>query len=499
MIFNSLTYLTFLALFCALYWFLPRKQRLWMLFCASLIFYGFWDWAFIPLLLVSVVVDFTAGQLLERLPDGPRRRAVLLVAVGINLLILGIFKYTIFFTEQFAGLSGLLGFQSSGDFSVGLHIVLPLGISFYTFQSMSYTIDVWRRVYPAQREFVLFATYVIFFPQLIAGPILRAGEVIWQLDQRVAFAWDDMGAGVRRVLSGLFLKCVLADNLAPLVDAGFARDAAELGALDVMTLSFLFGFQIYFDFAGYSHIALGSARLMGIRLPENFNFPYLATNMREFWRCWHISLSSWIRDYLYLPLCGVHGGTLSREGLAVAVVKTSVPHSLRRTAALWITWFLMGLWHGANWTFVIWGLWHAGLIGLQRVFASLKLPRVPGVIAWAITLPLVMLGWIPFRAETVAQTLELWGRLLTVSAWSRPATEGSGIPFWLALSRDSYYVAASVLIAIMLAAFVNSAVLPRLASRPLPASLAEGIAFAFAVPLIFLFLQQTEQFIYFQF
>ena len=223
---------------------------------------------------------------------------------------------------------------------------------------------MYRGVVRPGRDFILFADYVIFFPQLVAGPILRAGEVIWQLDERPRFDIGDITAGVRRILLGLFMKSVLADNIARFVDRGFATPVESLGAIDVWTLAFLFVFQIYFDFAGYSHVAIGSARLMGIRFPDNFNFPYLARSPRDFWRRWHISLSSWIRDYVYLPLAGTRFHDESRGGLVVADAGTADAWS--RFRALWLTWALMGLWHGANWAFVVWGLWHAALVQGQR-------------------------------------------------------------------------------------------------------------------------------------
>ena len=317
---------------------------------------------------------------------------------------------------------------------------------------------------PAERDFALFTAYVIYFPQLVAGPILRAGEVMWQLDRRPAFSWDNVAAGLSRMLGGLFLKCVLADNIAILVDRGFRMPAADLGALDVVVLAFLFGFQIYFDFAGYSHIAIGSARIMGIGFPENFDFPYLAATPRDFWRRWHISLSSWIRDYLYLPLCGCRGGRRSVDGLDVTG-RPEVPPG-RRVFALWATWFLMGLWHGANWTFALWGLWHAGLVTIQRVAGGVFRRSPPAALCWIFTLPAVMLGWIPFRAGSLGATFDLWGRVFGPGAWLRPPDMASSFPFWVALHRDSYYLCAGVMLAVVLAWIHHRHVAPILARRP---------------------------------
>jgi D-alanyl-lipoteichoic acid acyltransferase DltB (MBOAT superfamily) len=494
MIFNSLTYLIFLSVAVCLYWWLPRTPRLWMLFAACIVFYGFWSFSFVPLLLFSIAVDYAAALWIDALPDGRKRNAVMIGALTINLLIMSTFKYLIFFLGQAEGLARLLGFDVGAGFSLPFHIILPLGISFYTFHSMSYTIDVWRRVIPAERQFVLVADYVVFFPQLVAGPILRAGEVMWQLDRRPRFQYDDLIEGARRILSGLFLKCVLADNIASLVDNGFNTiSPAELGAIDVVVLAFLFGFQIYFDFAGYSHIALGSARLMGIRFPENFNFPYLADTPREFWHRWHISLSSWIRDYLYLPLCGVRAGTRSLDGIDVP----DRAGSWRRFFALWITWILMGLWHGANWTFAVWGLWHAALISIHRLLSRLTHGRIPPFIAWAFTLPLIMLGWIPFRAANVETAFALWQRLVTPDAWVK--FDSGSLPIRLTLHRDYYYVTAVVMLLIVAAWAVKTWGIPYAERRPLVIHLGQAVAAAIMVPLIFLYLRPISQFIYFQF
>ncbi|MBM3528080.1 MAG: MBOAT family protein [Alphaproteobacteria bacterium] len=497
MIFNSLTYIAFLFVATVLYWMLPRGPRLWMIFLASITFYGFWSFSFVPLLMASVVLDYVAALWIAALPDGRKRNAILTAAIAANLGFLFVSKYLVFVLGQAEGLARWLGIEPGIGFSLPFHVILPLGISFYTFQSMSYTIDVWRRAIAPTRDFILFADYVLYFPQLVAGPILRAGEVIWQLDRRPEFSWSHVSAGLQSVIAGLFLKCVLADNIAPLVDSGFgARDGSDLGAVDVIVISFLFGFQIYFDFAGYSLIAIGSARIMGLRFPNNFDFPYLAANPRDFWRRWHISLSSWIRDYLYLPLCRVRGRSHSEGGLDVAPGADAGRR--RRTMALWVTWTLMGFWHGANWTFLLWGLWHAALVSLHRLFAA-RLPwSVPGPLSWAATLPLVMLGWIPFRATSLDHALELWGRLLVWEGWFHKSAQG-GLPIRLALHRDSYYVAAIVMILIVAAWAVHRYVLPRMGDRPRMNLALQGIAMAVAVPLIVLFLRPIHQFIYFQF
>ncbi|MEG3638183.1 MBOAT family O-acyltransferase, partial [Magnetococcus sp. PR-3] len=315
MIFNSVTYLLFLPVVAALYWLLPRTPRLWLIFGASITFYGFWRIEFIPLILASTIVDYLAGLYIFAHNSPWKKRVGLLVSLGVNLSLLFYFKYLLFFVDNLHVVFSLFG----QDFhSPALTIILPLGISFYTFQTISYSVDVYRGFIKPERNFVLYGCFVTFFPQLVAGPVLRAKEVIPQLDKRADWSSSRFAYGIKRVLFGLFLKVVLADNLAPIVDGGFAQPAHLLSAIDVLTLAFLFGFQIYFDFAGYSHIAIGSARMMGIRFPENFNFPYIAHSPKTFWKRWHISLSSWIRDYLYFPLAKVTVQDRSVGGLAVA-------------------------------------------------------------------------------------------------------------------------------------------------------------------------------------
>ena len=298
MIFNSLTYLLLLFIVVVLYWQLSFKFRLLLIFSSSLIFYGFWKIEFIPVLLLSVVVDWLVAQKMVK-SKKQKKFLFLLVSLITNLGLLFYFKYLIFFAESSVGFANLLGAELD---PFALKIILPLGISFYTFQTISYTVDVYRGFIKPERNFILFACYVTFFPQLVAGPILRASEVMPQFANRPIFTLNYIFTGIRLILIGLFLKTVLADNLSILVDSGFSMEVENISALDVWTLAFLFGFQIYFDFSGYSFIALGSARMMGIIFPNNFDFPYVSSSPKEFWQRWHISLSSWIRDYLYLPL-----------------------------------------------------------------------------------------------------------------------------------------------------------------------------------------------------
>lgn len=485
MIFNSLTFVVFLLTVVTLYWVLGRGPRLVMLLLASMIFYGFWRWEFLPLLFVSILVDYFAARFIGASPDKVHRKVAMITSLALNLGLLGFFKYFYFFADS---VNGITGAAIGQEFIPYLNILLPVGISFYTFQSMSYTIDVYRGFTKPQRDFLLFANYVIFFPQLVAGPILRANEVLWQLDKRAKFELGDIASGLQRIVGGLFLKVVLADNIASFVDDGFATDPANLSPIDITTLAFLFGFQIYFDFAGYSHIAIGAARMMGIGFPENFRFPYLATSPREFWKRWHITLSSWIRDYLYLPLAGATVHDRSTGGI---VPQQDQAKQSRLTFALFATWAIMGLWHGAAWAFVFWGVWHAVLIYGQRIaepLGRLVPSRIAPLLGWAISLPLLMLSWIPFRAQDLGLALELLGRLFALNQLG------------LGLAASTYAVAAGLLLAVAAAPKVYSVWMIDTETKPgTLRAIANFVLTAAALFFVIVYMRNVSQFIYFQF
>ena len=306
MLFNTLSYVVFLALVVTAYWLIPRNARMYLLLAASLVFYALWRVEFVFLIAFSAFIDYYFSLKIHAEQRARWRTVWMVTSLSINLALLVYFKYTYFIVDNIRLVGDLTG--NDWRFDPG-RIILPLGISFYTFLSISYTLDVYRRLFEPVRSFSLYLTYVMFWPHMIAGPILRAHELIPQIVRPAPLHRDRFADGVRKILFGLFLKVGLADQIAPLVDTAFAADPAKLSALDVWTMSFAFGFQIYFDFAGYSMIAIGSARLLGVRFPENFNWPYLAASPREFWKRWHITLSSWIRDYLYLPLSGAGSAT----------------------------------------------------------------------------------------------------------------------------------------------------------------------------------------------
>lgn len=490
MIFNSLTYAVFLAIVVPLYWVLPYRARLWLIFLSSLTFYGFWRWEYTFLMMVPMAIDYFAALQMSAAENDPRARKMwLALSLTANIGLLAYFKYLGFVVGNAVGLLDLVGFDITPP---DLGILLPLGISFYTFQTMSYTIDVYRRVAPAEKDFLVYGCFVTLFPELVAGPIVRSVETIPQLLHRPAFRWTDLSEGSKQIIVGLLLKTVCADNLSGTVDEAYAQPVDQLSAYDVWTLAFLFGFQIYFDFAAYSRIAIGSARLLGIHYPENFNFPYAATSPRDFWKRWHITLSSWIRDYLYLPLTG-----------ATFHTKTANPHEAmpedvpasqrRRDLALLTTWAIMGLWHGAAWTFVFWGVYHACMVLAHRILLNSKEPPKDSLLkrfgAWAITLPLMMLGWIPFRATSLWDSLRMMIRVLDPRAYMHLG----------ALRENTYIVAALCLLVTVLAYFSYMQIIPRLEKRPGLRVVVETGVFTVAVGLVIIFLRPVSQFIYFQF
>jgi hypothetical protein len=451
-------------------------------------FYGFWRPEFLIVMLVSAGSDFFVARQIEVSTVAKHRWRWLLISLCVNLGLLFYFKYLFFVLDNAVATLHFFGYQSLQTPVVD--IVLPLGISFYTFQTISYTVDVYRKVIPAEKDIVLYGCFVTFFPQLVAGPILRGGELLGQLVAKPSFKLDLFASGLQRIIFGLFLKVVLADNIAPLVNSGFDQSVSGLSALDVLTLAFLFGFQIYFDFAGYSHIAIGSARLMGISFPENFNFPYMSSSPREFWRRWHISLSSWIRDYLYLPLMGEKVRSQSSDGLAV-VASNSVQKGYSPAVALLLTWTIMGFWHGANWTFVLWGLIQGILVVLYRItvpsFASLPLAfrRIGG---WMVTLPLVMLAWIPFRAESVDIAIGMYAKLFEANQWT-----------YLGMRENIYLVTAILLLLMIGSYWIYLVGVRRLADRLWLSFFLHTASLGIATSLVFIFLRPINQFIYFQF
>jgi D-alanyl-lipoteichoic acid acyltransferase DltB (MBOAT superfamily) len=491
MTFNSVTFLAFLSIFIPIYWALPLRGRQWLIFASSLTFYGFWRPEFILVMLASASTDYFVALRMASIHNDRSRRRWLYISFVVNLGFLFYFKYLFFVVGSgFAALRAV-GFEATDPI---LNIILPLGISFYTFETISYSVDVYRRTIKPERDFLVYACFITFFPKLIAGPILRAYQLIPQMKTAARISLEDCTEGIRRLAIGLFLKVGLADNIAPLVDDGFSQPTEALSALDVWTLAFLFGYQIYFDFSAYSHIAIGAARLIGIRLVENFNFPYLANSPRDFWQRWHISLSGWIRDYLYLPLIGTRPTSPygARDVVAGDAAESFHPsRQQNRTYALFCTWAIMGLWHGANWTFLFWGLLHAAYIHLFRITEPVKhqLPTLLRKVGgFALTLPLVMVAWIAFRAPDLATMFSLYAKLFQVKQYS-----------WLGMRENTYLVAAATLVLILCAPAVYRVIVRPLERHPATSVAVNALGFCFIGLTVFTFLRPISQFIYFAF
>ena len=407
MIFNSIQFALFLPIVFLLYWFVfdkwisksPHQLKLQNAFVlvASYVFYGWWDWRFLILIAFTSLCSYLSGILMR---EGEKRRnlTVMWVNIVINIAILGMFKYYDFFATEFARLFGL-----EGD-KLLLHLILPVGISFYTFQALSYSIDIYRQKMQPTRDAVAFFAYIAFFPQLVAGPIERATNLLPQFQRRREFDYQTALDGARQILWGLFKKMVVADTCATYVDMAFGAPAA--GSVKLMGAVF-FTFQIYGDFSGYSDIAIGTAKLFGIKLMRNFANPYFSRDIAEFWRRWHISLTTWFRDYIYIPL----GGS-----------RTTKFKVIRNT---FIIFLVSGFWHGANWTFIAWGLYHAALfmpliiLGKNRKYTDVVatgrwLPNPRELGQMIFTFMLAVIGWVIFRATGIPSAIGYFKSMLSV-------------------------------------------------------------------------------------
>lgn len=360
-----------------------------VLLIASLLFYSWGELRFLPLLLFSIFINQQFGIAIEDSP-ATRRRKMLAAAVAVNVLLLVIFKYLNFIV---ANLNVLLAWGGVGPIRMRA-ITLPLGISFYTFHALSYLIDIYRRNVPAQRNFQQFSLYIALFPQLVAGPIIRYKDIWEQLVRRVA-TLEDFGAGAMRFVMGLAKKLLIANPLGAVADTAFGVSAGDIDQVDGWLGLLCYSLQIYFDFSGYSDMAIGLGRIFGFRFPENFAYPYSARSIQEFWRRWHISLSTWFRDYLYIPLDG------NRRGKA------------RTLRNLWIVFLLTGIWHGASWNFLIWGAIHGFFLMLERWRPIARLLEVaPRAFKHMYVIIVVMLAWVFFRAETLPEALRYVGVLI---------------------------------------------------------------------------------------
>jgi D-alanyl-lipoteichoic acid acyltransferase DltB (MBOAT superfamily) len=475
MVFTSLHFVAFFAVVYALYRALPHRGQNALLLVASYYFYAAWDWRFLSLLLGSTVVDYYVGRYLGRPERAPgRRRAALVLSLVFNFGMLGFFKYFNFLEASLAAMAASVGWTVD---VVTLEIVLPIGISFYTFMTVSYVIDVYRGDVAPSDRLAEFALFVAYFPHLVAGPILRASLLLPQISTPRRITRAQSIEGLWLVLWGAFQKMFVADNLARVVDTVYGPSATPTG-FEVLLSTYAFAFQIYGDFAGYSNIARGTSKLLGIELNVNFLFPYFVTSPRAFWREWHISLSTWLRDYLYVPLGGSRG---------------SAPATYRN---LLITMAIGGLWHGAAWTFVIWGLYQGGVLVaarlIQQAFGPARATAASGFTAGRIALGVIMFhvtaaGWLIFRAESVSQLVAFARLVVTGFAPSMSAVWSLALPI--------LQYAGPLLVVHVAQARARSEL------APLAWPFAARVALAGAVGYLLLLFGDFEgaQFIYFQF
>jgi D-alanyl-lipoteichoic acid acyltransferase DltB (MBOAT superfamily) len=406
MLFNSIEFLLFLPIVFVLYWFVFDKKLKYqnlLILISSYVFYGWWDYRFLSLILLSTIVDYFIGLRISNQASLKNKRILLWCSILFNLGVLGFFKYYNFFVDSWIDLFSSVGYDIKSIWT--LNIILPVGISFYTFQTMSYAIDIYKGKLKPTKDFISFASFVSFFPQLVAGPIERASNLLPQILKKRVFKFEQGVQGLRLILWGMFKKVVIADSLAPVVNDIFGN-YQELGGGTLWLGAIYFAFQIYCDFSGYSDIAIGTSKLFGFELMSNFKFPYFSRNIGEFWRRWHISLSTWFRDYLYIPLGGSKGGKLK---------------SLRN---IFVIFLVSGFWHGANWTFIFWGLFHAMLFLPSFIFNTNRkyttsiiaqntlLPSPKELIQVITTFLLVTVGWVLFRSETIIDAFNYLNKMI---------------------------------------------------------------------------------------
>lgn len=479
MLFNSLEFAVFFPVVVALYFLLPQRLRTPLLLVSSCVFYMAFIPAYILILGLTILIDYTAGIYLER-TDGKARRFLLWVSIAATCAVLFVFKYFYFFTDTFVGITGLFGWQLTGP---SIHIILPIGLSFHTFQSLSYVVEVYRGRQKAERNFVTYATYVMFFPQLVAGPIERPQNLLHQFYEKHAFDYQRVTSGLKRMAWGFFKKLVVADRLAIYVNDVYASPQ-NFNGLQLTIATIFFAYQIYCDFSGYSDIAIGSARILGFKLMENFNTPYYSTSISEFWHRWHISLSSWFRDYVYIPL---GGNRVSRP---------------RWYVNLLVTFAVSGLWHGANWTYVIWGFLNGvylvcGVLserGRNHIFGLFGLSensRLRMAVRIVSTFALVCAGWVIFRAKNISDAWYIYTHFWT--DWN------------LGAIRTEQFLLRQLPVAVLSIVFLEAVQLLQgrvsltglLARRPLVLRWTVYVSFVMAVVLFGVF--RKGQFIYFQF
>ncbi|MES2701281.1 MAG: MBOAT family O-acyltransferase [Bacteroidota bacterium] len=488
MLFNSFPFVIFFAVVTSVYFLLPHKFRWLLLLIASCYFYMFFKPVYILILGFTIVIDYYAGILLENEKDLKRRKKFLIMSLIANIGVLAVFKYFNFLNANITGLGELMGFKNHIPY---LNILLPIGLSFHTFQAMSYTIEVYRGHQKAERHFGIYSLYVMFYPQLVAGPIERPQNMLHQFHEKKYFNYNDAVTGMRLMIWGLFKKAVIADRLALVTDPVFNNPHAY-SSLSILIACIFFSFEIYCDFSGYSDMALGSARVMGFKLMKNFDRPYSARKISEFWRRWHISLSTWFKDYLYIPL----GGNKVSTG--------------RKYYNLFVVFLISGLWHGADWKFIIWGALH----GFFQVFGSITehtrnqfnkligLTRIPwlySIVQRGITFLLVTLAWVFFRAENTKVALYMIGRVPAafgeLAAMLKTKVSAINIP----ISTGKLVLCFLVIIVMELVHRIQKkrSFNTLLQNQPRPVRWAVYYAFVFTIMYLGVF--YNRQFIYFQF
>ncbi|MBI3518184.1 MAG: MBOAT family protein [Bacteroidetes bacterium] len=472
MLFNSFEFAIFLPIVFLLYWFVFNKtirlQNTFLLI-AGYVFYGWWDWRFLFLIAFSTLFDFTIGLLLDKTSNEQKRKWLFASSCLINIGLLAFFKYFNFFIDNFITAFDSIGYHVP---PVTLKIILPVGISFYTFQSLSYTTDIFRRKMKPTRDLISFAAFISFFPQLVAGPIERAFHLLPQFYVKREFDQEQAVTGMRQILWGLFKKIVIADTLASYVDQIFASYDMLPGST-LLLGAIYFSVQIYCDFSGYSSIAIGTARLFGFSLMQNFNYPYFSLSVPEFWRKWHISLTSWFRDYVYIPMGGSRGN-LSRTIFNTLFVFT-----------------LSGFWHGANWTFIIWGLLN-GLFMIPNLLSGNSKQKqastsfsIKNLVAMLATFGLITFTWIFFRSTNVHQAFQYIQHIFSASLIKYPVQHGMAMTF--------------PLIAILfLVEWLRKQEYEALQPKNIPVLLRYGIYISMII-ICLAFFKQNQSFIYFQF
>ena len=431
MLFNSLDFALFLPIVFALYWLTNRYLTIQnsILLISSYYFYACWDWRFLSLIAISTLVDYGVGIRLSQEEASSKRKVLLCISILVNLGFLGFFKYYDFFIEQFVHSFSFFGAEIHNN---TLNIILPIGISFYTFQTMSYSIDIYRRKLSPNKNIIAFGAFVSFFPQLVAGPIERATNLLPQFTRQREFNYANAVNGMRQILWGLFKKIVIADNCAELANIIF-NNSTDYSGSTLLLGALFFTFQIYGDFSGYSDIAIGTARLFGLNLMKNFSFPYFSRDIAEFWRRWHISLTSWFRDYLYIPLGGSRGSKLNQ---------------IRN---VFIVFIVSGFWHGANWTFIIWGVVNAILFlplllrntnrnNIDVVAKGRYLPSLKEAFSMLGTFLMTMLAWVFFRAESISHALSYFKGILNKQLFVSPQIMGHSFEVKNSLILISFFI-----------------------------------------------------------